>query len=237
MSDKDQFWIFGRNAVEQVLSLRKRAMHKLVISKSNEAYFSRYKKFLPIELQEEKFFDKLFPSQKHQKCAIKVSKKANTDINYILRQSISTIVILDQISDPMNFGAILRNCAAFDVDLVVIQDKNSVDESAIVAKNACGGLEIVNIYRATNLANFINEIKQHGFWCFAMDGDSEKTIEQTAFPKKTCVIFGSEGSGIRKLVLKKSDEIIKINMSTKIESLNVASATAIALANIFQKSK
>lgn len=145
------------------------------------------------------------------------------------------ILILDEIEDPQNFGAILRSADAFGVDGVIIKSRNQVPLNWTVAKVSTGAIEYVKVAQVSNLNNVINQLKDAGFWIYAADGNSEKTYEKVDYSGKVALIVGSEGRGISQLVMKNSDFIIKIPMYGHVNSLNVSVSTGILLSRIRNK--
>lgn len=145
------------------------------------------------------------------------------------------ILILDEIEDPQNFGAILRSADAFGVDGVIIKSRNQVPLNWTVAKVSTGAIEYVKVAQVSNLTNVITQLKDEGFWIYAADGNSEKTYEKVDYSGKVALIVGSEGRGISQLVMKNSDFIIKIPMYGHVNSLNVSVSTGILLSRIRNK--
>ena len=145
------------------------------------------------------------------------------------------VLILDEIEDPQNFGAILRSADAFGVDGVIIKSKNQVPLNWTVAKVSTGAIEYVKVAQVPNLSNVIKELKENGFWVYAADGSGKDSYEKMNYDEAVALIVGSEGRGISQLVMKNSDFIIKIPMSGHVNSLNVSVSTGILLSRIRNK--
>ena len=145
------------------------------------------------------------------------------------------ILILDEIEDPHNFGAILRSADAFSVDGVIIKSKNQVPLNWTVAKVSTGAIEYVKVAQVSNLSNVIRTLKDNGFWIYAADGSGKESYEKVDYSGAVALIVGSEGRGISQLVMKNSDFIIKIPMSGHVNSLNVSVSTGILLSRIRNK--
>ncbi|GEM_PF-463634 len=144
----------------------------------------------------------------------------------------SIFVILDGVTDVGNFGSILRNCAAFSVSGVIITKDRSVNVNRRISKISSGALEEVKIYRVINLAKTIQYLKTKGFWIYGTTLENDKNINfidsiNYSFP--AAVIFGSEYKGISQIVKKNCDFLIKIDLASSIQSLNVAVASGIVL--------
>ncbi len=145
------------------------------------------------------------------------------------------VVILDEINDPHNLGAIIRSCDAFDVDGLIIKSHNQVPVNMTVVKVSTGATKFVKISMVNNLVNAIKELKDNGFWVYASDGKATLDYSKQNYDGKVALVMGSEGDGISPLVLRNSDFIIKIPMMGHVNSLNVSVATAILLSRVRNK--
>lgn len=141
-----------------------------------------------------------------------------------------TLLMLDQIFDPQNFGAILRNSECFGVDGVIFSKNRGSDITPIVSKTSCGASEMVPLIRLSNLAEAVTQCQEAGFEVVTtvLNSDSCK-LNEFRFAPKTLLIVGSEGEGIQPLIQKRADASIYIQMNGKVGSLNVAQATAVLL--------
>ncbi len=139
------------------------------------------------------------------------------------------LVVLDQVTDPHNVGAILRSAAAFDAVGIVTQDRHAPPESGTVARSASGALETVPWVRVVNLARALEEIAEAGFWRIGLTGHANQTLAQAMGTQRICIVLGAEGEGMRQNTEAHCDELAKLPISSKVESLNVSNAAAIAL--------
>lgn len=153
-------------------------------------------------------------------------------INVAKKKENPLIVILDEIEDPHNFGAILRSCDAFGVDGILIKSRNQVLVTSTVAKVSTGAIEYLRIAQVSNLSAAISKLKENGFWIYAADGSGKDDYQKLDYKGPVALIVGSEGRGISRLVLDNSDFIIKIPMFGHVNSLNVSVATGILLSRI-----
>ena len=169
----------------------------------------------------------------HQGVMLEVEKSFSLNFKELLTDIESReevrILFLDQVSDPHNLGAILRASECFGVDYVLASGKN-VDITPVVTKVSVGASELVPFHTVGNLAEVIEKLKKAGCWFASADGGrGAENLKEFDFPKKTVLVLGSEGTGVRKLLLSRSDYTIKIPMYGQIDSLNVSQAAAVFL--------
>ncbi|MCP4739146.1 MAG: 23S rRNA (guanosine(2251)-2'-O)-methyltransferase RlmB, partial [Bosea sp.] len=140
------------------------------------------------------------------------------------------LLVLDQVTDPHNVGAILRSAAAFDALGIVTQDRHAPSETGTLARSAAGTLEVVPWCRVVNLARALEEIAEAGFWRIGLTGHAQGTLAQVmGGQRKIALVLGAEGEGMRQNTEAHCDELAKLPISDKVESLNVSNAAAIAL--------
>ena len=139
------------------------------------------------------------------------------------------VVILDQVSDPHNVGAILRSAAAFGAMAVIVPDANAPEETGTLAKSASGALEVIPLIRVANLSRAMEMLKKADFWCVGMDGYAKKEMGEDRLPQKCALVMGSEGEGMRRLTAENCDYMVKLPIARTVESLNVSNACTIAL--------
>lgn len=139
------------------------------------------------------------------------------------------VLVLDQISDPINVGAILRTAAAFSVSAVVVQDRNAPKETGALAKAASGALDMVPYIEVVNIARTLEQLGKMGFWRVALAGDGDTPLKDAGNDGDIALVLGSEGSGIRRLVREYCDSSAFVPIDAAMESLNVSNVAAIAL--------
>lgn len=172
------------------------------------------------------------PDAPHQGLVIEVEPLEDVWLGQLLEEGAEdrrTLIVLDQATDPHNLGAILRSAAAFDALGIVTQDRHAPPESGTVARAASGALEIVPWCRVVNLARALDEIAEAGFWRVGLTGQASQTLDQAMGSTKVALVLGAEGEGMRSNTQAHCDELARLPISPRVESLNVSNAAAIAL--------
>lgn len=230
---KNQLILYGKHAVLSALKNPNRKKIKLLCTKDVAEELRQYSP----QIVERKELEKLLPVDSvHQGFALICSPLANTDLETVIAQSEKLsdchILILDQVTDPQNIGAIIRSAVAFNTLALIVQDKNSPQETGSMVKASAGLIEYLPIVRVTNLSRAIERLKEAGFWTIGMDGYAKTTVSELKKGGKNVIIMGSEGKGMRRLVEENCDITVRLPMNEKAESLNVSTAAAIMLYEI-----
>jgi len=236
--------IYGIHAVRAALLNTKRVHLELYITENNHEFTSNYKsKIKKITILDHKEFKKLYGGEKaSQGIVLKTTDFDRPTLQQFMKNEKeddkSVLLALDQITDPQNIGSIMRSCALFNCKGIIVAKDNAPDLTPSLYKAASGAAEIVNYFRVTNLKRSISELKKYGYWAYGFDSSEDCKSSNINFTKKSILVFGSEGKGMRDLVKKECDEIIKINMQQnkhyQIDSLNVSNAATIALYEFFK---
>jgi 23S rRNA (guanosine2251-2'-O)-methyltransferase len=139
------------------------------------------------------------------------------------------VVVLDQVTDPHNVGAILRSAAAFGADALVLTERHGPAESGVMAKAASGGLEHVALMRVKNLARALGELGDMGFSRLGLDSEHSEPLDGIGPGERTAIVLGAEGKGLRRLTRETCDRLVRLDVPGPIQSLNVSNAAALAL--------
>jgi 23S rRNA (guanosine2251-2'-O)-methyltransferase len=253
MKDKKQkqnsFWLYGFHPVTSAITNENRKIFEIICcDESFNSLDYKVKKIISQKDIDLKIIDKkklikiaeeyCQKGAIHQGILAKVKPIEQPQIQDIVKQDKSIIVILDQITDPHNIGAIMRSAHLFGAKAVIATDKNSPDETGILAKSASGALDKIAYIKVTNLKRNIDILKENNYWTVGLDGDSKTNICDYKVSPKTVIIMGAEGKGMRRLTKESCDEIVYIetpNSDDIVDSLNVSNAAAIALFEISRK--
>ena len=224
--------IYGRHAVFAALDNPERVFRKLHVT-HDVAKEIVIPKGLAVQYGDASDLGRLVPTDApHQGIVLEVEPLENPWLGDIFASGEGNrrpLVILDQVTDPHNVGAILRSAAAFGALAIVTQDRHAPPESGALAKAASGALETVPWTRVVNLARAMDEIGEAGFWRIGLDGKAPVTLEQALGETRPALVFGAEGEGMRANTALHCDERARLPMTGAMESLNVSNAAAIAL--------
>ena len=228
--DKKSFWIGGRHAVEAALNNKHREIVRVVSLQEIKVASKR----VEIQIENKKFFNKIFLDKDlaHQGIAalIKPLKEHSLE-EEIKNNNLKNLIALDGITDTRNIGSIIRNAVAFNIDGIIVNKKEINQDSQAMYKAASGAMENIKIFSVSNITNYMKLLKRNDFWVIGFDSNAKKNFEKFKWFKKNLLIFGSENYGIGKNLLTNCDEVLKINISNKIDSLNVSCATSAVLFN------
>jgi 23S rRNA (guanosine2251-2'-O)-methyltransferase len=230
----DGLWLYGLHAVRAALANPARKVKRAVLtSRAAEEIGAKLLGRVRQEVVDGDAVSRLLPAGAvHQGVALQCEPLPRRDLAEILDEPARgrrIVVVLDQISDPQNTGAILRTAAAFGVSAVVVQDRHSPSESGTLAKAASGALDTVPYIHVVNIARTLEELKNREFWRIALAGDGDGALKDVVPAGDVALVMGSEGSGIRRLVRENCDAAASIPIDHKMESLNVSNAAAVAL--------
>lgn len=169
------------------------------------------------------------PGAVHQGYALLAAPLEDVGLDQLAEPASGVILMLDQVTDPQNIGTILRTAAAFGARGVVLQDRKAPPLSGALAKAAAGAADVVPVARVTNLSRALEQLSEYGWRSVGLAGQAEQELDQVLDGSGTVLVLGSEGEGMRRLVAEHCDIVAKISMAEGFESLNVASAAAVAL--------
>ncbi|HEU0070932.1 MAG TPA: 23S rRNA (guanosine(2251)-2'-O)-methyltransferase RlmB [Alphaproteobacteria bacterium] len=234
-------WLYGLHAVQAALENPRRKVLRLLLTEEAVSAIggnrSSFKEMYPqaaVETATREMISQMLPAHAvHQGAAMLADPLPDMALEDVLdeiaEENSAVVLILDQVTDPQNVGAILRSAAAFDVAAVVVPDRHSPPETTALAKAASGAIEMVPLIRVVNLARALEQLKQAGFWTAGLAGEAQQTLAAARLSGKVALVLGAEGEGLRRLTRDHCDILVKLPISPRMESLNVSAAAAVAL--------
>ena len=223
--------LWGRHAVSAALDNPERKLLRAWATR-DAAAFMQFPKHVAVTLAEAPDLCRLVPPDApHQGVVIEVEPLDDVWLDGLLTGAPerAVLLVLDQVTDPHNVGAILRSAAAFGAVGIVTQDRHSPPESGVVAKAASGALERVPWARVVNLARALEEIAEAGFWRIGLAGDADTELKEALGPNRVALVLGAEGAGLRPNTREHCDALARLPISDVVDSLNVSNAAAVAL--------
>jgi 23S rRNA (guanosine2251-2'-O)-methyltransferase len=224
--------LWGRHAVEAALKNPERSHRKLWATREGvESLDGELPPDFPVEWADVQDLARLVARDApHQGLVLECEPLPDMFLSDVLGgDPARPLVVLDQVTDPHNVGAILRSAAAFDACAILTQDRHAPPESGALAKSASGALEIVPWVRVVNLARALEEVAEAGYWRLGLDGDADSTLAEALPAGPVALVLGAEGKGMRQNVEQHCDALARLPIGEAMESLNVSNAAAIAL--------
>jgi 23S rRNA (guanosine2251-2'-O)-methyltransferase len=225
-------WLYGQHSVAAALANPSRRLRRLLLTE--EALQTLAQRFPPPwplapEPVDRGRLDHLLGRDiAHQGAALLADPLGTPSLQHALERP-GPLIVLDQVTDPRNIGAILRSAAAFGVAAVITQDRNAPEETGAMAKAASGALETVPLLRAVNIARTLIALKAAGIWVVGLDAGGGALSGPALGDRRIALVLGAEGEGLRRLTRETCDEVAGLAMKGAMESLNVSAAAAVAL--------
>lgn len=242
--ERGEGWIYGRHAVAAALANPLRRWRRLAVLAGQEAEAAalvaaaraeRRGSGDEIETLDRAAFDQRLPEDAvHQGWALQIEPLDPADLEDVLRAAEvapgrTVVVMLDQVGDPHNVGAVLRSAAAFGATAVIVAEHGAPPATGTLAKAASGALDIVPLVRAVNLARALDRLKGAGFWTCGLDESAAAPLASLDLGRRVALVLGSEGGGLRRLVRERCDFLARLPTRPELPSLNVSNAAAVAL--------
>ncbi len=234
-ADDDTVRLFGLHAVEAALKNEKRPIRRLLMTENAQAKLAEAValRHAKPERTTPRDLDHLLGADTvHQGVMLETRLLTEPDLSDVAEAAATgggPILVLDQVTDPHNVGAVLRSAAVFGAGGLVMHRRHSPPLNGTLAKSASGALELIPIVLAQNLARTLDDLKDRGFTILALDGTAETLLEDEPLTGPVALVLGAEGKGLRQLTKESSDRLVKIAAGGTLDSLNVSNAAAIAL--------
>jgi 23S rRNA (guanosine2251-2'-O)-methyltransferase len=242
--DRAERWLYGRHAVVAALANPERVWRRLVVladeepeaaALAAEARAERRGEGEAVQVLDRPALAALLPEGAvHQGWALEAEPLVPPDLDDVLRaadvaEGRTIVLVLDQVTDPHNVGAVLRSAAAFGAAAVIVAEHAAPPATAVLAKAASGALDLVPLVRVVNLARALDRLKEAGFWCCGLDADAPDNLAALDLGRRAALVLGSEGGGLRRLVRERCDYLARLPTRPELPSLNVSNAAAVAL--------
>lgn len=237
-------WLYGHHPVLAALQNEARRCLRLVTSAehldelSPEIQRAVEARGLAVEMAPRDVLERMLPAGSvHQGLALKVEPLEELALDEACARDDgerAIVVVLDQVTDPHNVGAILRSAAAFGARAVVVTDRHAPGATAVMAKSASGALDVIPLVRVTNLARALDQLGEMGYWRVALDADAPATLAGTDTTGSIALVLGAEGLGLRRLTRERCDTLASLPIKG-MESLNVSNAAAVALYELIRE--
>ena len=234
--NKSSFFIIGQHAVIEALRNPKRKVLKVFLTEESKKNIHRKnpKKNLlnniKVFFKTKKELDKYSTKENllHQGYVAEIEHLEKPILKEFIKSNNEiTLVCLDGVTDPRNIGSLIRSAASFRIDGILIKQRNFPSESKLMYKAASGAIEYVNIFEVSNINSTLKNLKDKNFWIYGFDGNGKKNFTDIEWKGKNILVFGSEGFGMHQHTSKYADFLVKINISEKVESLNISNSAAI----------
>ncbi len=234
--NNSSFFIIGQHAVFEALKNPRRKVLRVFLteeSKKNIHRKSPNRNLLAdvkVYFKTKKELDKYSTKEnlQHQGYVAEIEHLEKPNLkDFIKNKKDITLVCLDGVTDPRNIGSLIRSAVSFNIDGMIIKERNFPRESKLMFKAASGALEFMNIFEVSNINSTLKNLKDKNFWVYGFDGNGKKNFSDIVWTGKNILVFGSEGSGMHQHTSKYSDFLVKIDINNNIESLNISNSAAI----------
>ena len=244
--NKLSFFIIGQHAVIEALRNPERKVLKVFLtedSKKNIHKKSPNRNLLnevKVYFKTKKELDKYSTKENllHQGYVAEVEHLKKPILKeFIKGKNNLTLVCLDSVTDPRNIGSLIRSAVSFDIDGIIIKERNFPSESKLMYKSASGAMEYINIFEVSNINSTLKNLKEKNFWIYGFDGNANKNFSDLGWKGNNVLLFGSEGYGMHKHTSKYADFLVKIEINKKIESLNISNSASIVFHHLIYLKK
>ena len=234
--NKSSFFIIGQHAVVEALKNPNRKVLRVFLTEESKKNIHRKNpnenllKNIKVYFKTKKELDKYSTKENllHQGYVAEIEHLQKPILKDFIREKRNiTLVCLDGITDPRNIGSLIRSAVSFNIDGIIIKERNFPNESKLMYKAASGALEYINIFEVANINSTLKNLKDKNFWVYGFDGYSQKNFTDINWNGNNILLFGSEGFGMHKHTSKYADFLVKIDINKKVESLNVSNSAAI----------
>lgn len=233
MNNNSKFWIAGKHTVLEALKNKNNTIYKILLQNSKNLNLVDSVNLNKTQIAKEKEIRSYLNNQdiSHQGfLALIERRQKKIELKEIFNEN--NIIILDNINDQRNIGAIIRTAYAFNIKTIITNKSEINDKSLLLNKTACGVIEKIKIFKVSNVVNIISDLKKNNFWIYCFDNNAKEFFNKKTLNQKNVFVFGSEEKGARSIVKSKCDFILKININPEVESLNVSNSVTSVLTTL-----
>ena len=245
---KSTFLIVGKHAVLEALKNPNRKIERVFLTEDAQKNLNRENQNLNLFKRTSVFYksrrelDNLCGRDEtaHQGLVAEVEQLEDITLKeFILENKKNNVnlIALEEVTDPRNIGSIIRSAVAFNIDGIIVKERSYPLKSKLLYKSASGGTEHIKIFKVSNINTALKFLKTKEFWVSAFDISAKKDFTKHTWQGKNVLLFGSEGFGIKAKTLENSDFTFKVNMNSKIESLNISNTVSVVCHHIFEAIK
>ena len=244
--NKSSFFIIGQHAVIEALRNPERKVLRVFLtedSKKNIHKKSPNKNLLnevKVYFKTKKELDKYSTKENllHQGYVAEIEHLKKPILKeFVKGKNNLTLVCLDSVTDPRNIGSLIRSAVSFNIDGIIIKERNFPSESKLMYKSASGAMENINIFEVSNINSTLKNLKEKNFWVYGFDGNANKNFADLEWKGNNVLLFGSEGYGMHKHTSKYADFLVNIEINKKVESLNISNSAAIVFHHLIYLKK
>ena len=235
--NKSSFFVIGQHAVIEALRNPKRKVLRVFLTEESKKNIHRKNPSINLLADTKVYFktkkelDKYSTKESllHQGYVAEIEHFQRPTLKEFIKEKKNekTLVCLDGVTDPRNIGSLIRSAVSFNIDGIIIKERNFPNESKLMFKAASGAMEYINIFEVSNINSTLKNLKENNFWIYAFDGKGKKEFSNIDWKGNNILLFGSEGFGMHKHTSKYADFFVKIKIDKKIESLNISNTAAI----------
>jgi len=233
MTEEKFIWIGGKQTVMSILELSREDVLECY-SINDLTHISKQFKIVSKKKINNFFKNKNF---NHQGVVAKIKLKKKISLEEFIIEKKSNAVVLDDVTDIGNIGAIIRSCVAFGINDIILEKGILQGNLENIYKTSSGMSHQINLISVANLNNSLNELKKNHYWITGMDSTAKQEIGKNHWFNKNIIILGSEGKGIKNSIKQKCDQLVKIKINSKSKSINVSNACAVALFDLSNRAK
>ena len=234
--NKSSFFIIGQHAVIEALKNPKRKVLRVFLTEESKKNIHRKSpninllSDIKVYFKTKKELDKYSTKENllHQGYVAEIEQLEKLVLkDFIKTKKNITFVCLDGVTDPRNIGSVIRSAASFNIDGIIVKERQFPNESKLMYKAASGAMEYINIFEVANINSTLKNLREKDFWVYGFDGSGKKDFTDINWKGNNILLFGSEGFGLHQHTSKYSDFLVKININNKIESLNISNSASI----------